>query len=67
MVRINHMSNCMVCHAPSFAKNDLVRGLVSMPGKHPPPPYYTADSGNFARANTTFIFQDGNNTVSYPG
>ncbi len=26
LVRINHMSNCMLCHAPSAGKADLVRG-----------------------------------------
>jgi hypothetical protein len=58
LVRMNHMCNCMVCHAPSLGKNDLVRGLVPKPGEDPPPLYYTSNQGDFVRANTTFLHQD---------
>src|SRR5262249_13168135 len=40
LVRMNHLCNCMVCHAPSQSKEDLVRGRVPVPGEDPPPLYY---------------------------
>jgi cell division protein FtsN len=58
LVRINHLSNCVMCHAPSQAKEDLIRGRIPIPGEDPPPLYYNATSGLFARANTTFLRQD---------
>src|SRR5262249_28324647 len=33
LVRVNHLRNCFLCHAPSFDERDLVRGLVPTPGK----------------------------------
>jgi HEAT repeats len=58
VVRINHLSNCMVCHSPSLAKGDLVRGRVPMPGEDPPPLYYQERTGIFVRADITFLRQD---------
>jgi hypothetical protein len=58
LVRINHLSNCMVCHAPSLAKDDLIRGRVPMPGEDPPPLYYAEQSGLFVRADITYLRQD---------
>ena len=58
LVRVNHLSNCMVCHAPSLSKDDLVRGRLPMPGEDPPPLYYGAASGLFVKADTTFLRQD---------
>jgi hypothetical protein len=58
VVRISHLSNCMVCHSPSLAKDDLVRGRVPMPGEDPPPLYYQARTGIFVRADITFLRQD---------
>jgi hypothetical protein len=58
VVRINHLCNCVLCHAPSFAKDDLIRGRVPIPGEDPPPLYYNASSGFFVRANTTYLRQD---------
>jgi hypothetical protein len=58
LVRINHLCNCVLCHAPSFAKDDLIRGRVPIPGEDPPPLYYNASSGFFVRANTTYLRQD---------
>lgn len=58
LVRINHMSNCLLCHAPSLAKDDLIRGRIPIPGEDPPPLYYHATSGLFVRANTTYLRQD---------
>jgi hypothetical protein len=58
VVRVNHLCNCMVCHAPSLAKDDMVRGRVPLPGEDPPPLYYRASSGLFVRADVTYIRQD---------
>jgi hypothetical protein len=59
LVRINHMSNCCLCHAPSPTKADLVRGRVPIPGEDPPPLYYAETTGDlFIRADITFLQQD---------
>jgi hypothetical protein len=58
LVRVNHLSNCMVCHAPSQARADLVRGRVPMPGEEPPPAYDAETSGQFVRADITCLRQD---------
>jgi HEAT repeat protein len=61
VVRVNHLSNCMLCHPPSLARTDLVRGAVPAAGQPLPPPtasqYY--DNGTiFVRADTTYLRQD---------
>lgn len=58
IVRVNHLCNCMLCHAPSLAKDDLIRGRVPMPGEDPPPLYYAATTGIFVRADITYLRQD---------
>jgi hypothetical protein len=61
LVRVNHLLNCALCHAPSFQRGDLVRG--SIPSKDralPPPgtvPYY-GGSGQVIRADITYLRQD---------
>ncbi len=62
VVRINHLSNCLMCHPASLVRTDLVRGAVPTPGQPLPPPstpsqYY--DNGSiFVRADTTYLKQD---------
>jgi hypothetical protein len=59
LVRLNHMRNCLLCHAPSASPTDgLVRGLVPTPGQPLPRLYYAGQSGNFVRADITFLRQD---------
>jgi hypothetical protein len=58
VVRVNHLCNCMLCHAPSLAKDDLVRGSVPLPGEDPPPLYYQERTGLFVRADLTYLRQD---------
>ena len=58
MVRINHMTNCCLCHALSSSKDDLVRGRIPTPGQELPPSYYQADDGLFVRADMTYLRQD---------
>ncbi len=58
LVRVNHMRNCTLCHAPSFVSTDPIRGLVPTPGQALPVVYYQSQSGNFVRADVTYIKQD---------
>ena len=53
IVRVNHLGNCILCHAPSTDRADLVRGAVPTPGQALPAPvttpqYYERGSGIFA-------------------
>lgn len=58
LVRINHLRNCYLCHAPSTDRNDLVRGVVPIPGEPLPRVYYNRSEGNFVRADVTYLKQD---------
>jgi hypothetical protein len=58
LVRINHMQNCCLCHAPSYNAADWVPGRVMEPGKPIPAEYYGAPHGAFVRADITFLRQD---------
>jgi len=61
VVRINHLRNCLMCHAPSTATSDLVRGRVPVPGEALPPAieYYDGrNDGIFVRADITYLRQD---------
>jgi hypothetical protein len=59
LVRVNHMRSCLLCHAPSANKDDgLVRGRVPTPGEPLPQAYYEAETGNFVRADITYLRQD---------
>jgi hypothetical protein len=61
LVRINHLSNCTMCHATSTSQNDLVRGVIPIPGQALPPittPYYGGQQGPFVRADVTYLKQD---------
>jgi hypothetical protein len=75
LVRINHVQNCLLCHAASVKSTDFVRAIVPNPDLPPPrsrkvaPPYYGGSSGVFARADVTYLKQDFSvvHTVSNPG
>jgi HEAT repeat protein len=58
LVRVNHLGNCVLCHAPSTAKDDLVRGVVPVRGEPLPEVYYESKSGSFVRADVTYLRQD---------
>ncbi|MCI0380039.1 MAG: HEAT repeat domain-containing protein [Gemmataceae bacterium] len=63
MVRINHLANCLLCHAPSFQNADLVRGRVPLRGQPLPAPvsstaYYEGSQGIFVQASVTYLRQD---------
>jgi HEAT repeats len=62
VVRINHLGNCVLCHAPSTDRTELVRGAVPTPGQPLPAPIttpqYYETGGTFVRADITYIRQD---------
>jgi hypothetical protein len=57
VVRINHLCNCVLCHAPSLEKGDPVRGGVAIPGERFETRYSRGGSF-FVRADRTFLRQD---------
>jgi hypothetical protein len=58
VVRINHLRNCLLCHAPSTDEEDPLRGIVPTPGKRLPTAYYHSKEGDFVRADITYLRQD---------
>lgn len=60
LVRVNHFSNCTLCHAPSTNASDQARGLVPRYGEPIPVTYYQTNSPNaaFVRADVTYLRQD---------
>lgn len=76
LVKVSHLSNCVLCHAPSFSTTDLVRGAVpiqglAIPGPATSPAYYagpaSASVGRlFVRADITFLRQDFSVTQPVP-
>jgi gluconolactonase len=63
LVRINHLGNCVLCHAPSTARTDLVRGIVPRPGERlrtSTPQYDQREDPEalFVRADITYLRQD---------
>ncbi|HMF11438.1 MAG TPA: HEAT repeat domain-containing protein [Gemmataceae bacterium] len=57
LVAVNHLRNCLLCHAPSFDNSDPGRGAVPDPLKPLASRYYDSD-GIFARADVTYLKQD---------
>ena len=68
VVRVNHLGNCVLCHAPSTTKDDPMRGVVPERGTPLPEVYYESRSGSFVRADVTYLKQDFSlmQTVSQP-
>jgi hypothetical protein len=61
LVRVNHLKNCLMCHAPSFADRDTVPGRVPVAGKKLELVYYSGPRRSediFVRADITYIRQD---------
>jgi hypothetical protein len=59
VVRVNHLRNCQLCHAPSTDSKDPLRGAVPTPGKPLPlRVYYAEGSSGFVRADITYLRQD---------
>jgi hypothetical protein len=58
VVRVNHLRNCLLCHAPSNSKTEPIRGLVPEKGKEIPVEYYDSRQGTFVRADVVYLKQD---------
>jgi hypothetical protein len=58
LVRVNHLRNCLMCHAPSVSDREPVRGLVPEKGKELPVVYYERGRGPFVRADVVYLKQD---------
>ena len=60
LVQLNHLKNCLLCHAASADASDRVRGLVPDPDRLPTTSRteYYRGSGLFARAEVTYLVQD---------
>ncbi len=58
VVSINHLRNCLLCHAPSTAVKDPLRGIVPTPGQPLPRVYYSSSKGDLVRADVTYLRQD---------
>ena len=63
LVGINHMRNCLLCHAPSISSSDSVRGLIPHTSKPLPTHYYDSldrvgDVTFAVRADITYLEQD---------
>jgi sugar lactone lactonase YvrE len=62
VVRVNHLRNCVLCHAASLDTGDKVRGRIPPTNLPLPPPssrqYYVDNSGDFVRADITYLQQD---------
>ena len=63
LVGINHLRNCLLCHAPSISTSDSARGLIPHASRPLPPEYYGSGGGRdlvpFAvRADITYLEQD---------
>jgi hypothetical protein len=60
LVRVNHVGNCLLCHAPSAGTADPVRGRVPSPGEARGGSSYSGGSSQdlFVRADVTYLRQD---------
>jgi len=58
LVRINHLRNCVLCHAPSQDEKDLMRAPIPSPGQRLPEVYYQKLTGPTVRADVTYLRQD---------
>jgi hypothetical protein len=61
LVRVNHLRNCLLCHAPATDVKDLVRAPIPTPGEPLPEIYYDSQSrsrGPSVRADVTYFRQD---------
>jgi HEAT repeats len=65
VVRLNHLRNCLLCHAPSHGADDLVVAPVPTPGEPLSTLYYgdaapvaPKEGDLFVRADVTYLRQD---------
>lgn len=59
LVCVNHLRNCLLCHATSQSHRDTLRALIPTPGKTLPPFYFCpSKTDTFVRADVTYLKQD---------
>jgi hypothetical protein len=60
MVRINHLHNCLLCHAVSLGKDESVTAPIPTPGRPLPAVYYERSPRglHFVRADIVYFRQD---------
>jgi hypothetical protein len=62
VVRVNHFRNCLLCHAPSFSRQDPVVGVIPSPDRPVPSgvsrAYYGNNGIGLVRADVTYLRQD---------
>jgi hypothetical protein len=58
VVKVNHLRNCLLCHAPSVSTSDAIRGMVPEKGQPLPEVYYESRRGTFVRADVVYLKQD---------
>jgi mono/diheme cytochrome c family protein len=58
IAKVNHLRNCVLCHAPSEGADDPVLGFVPKLGEEIPITYYAQPNGDFVRADVTYLRQD---------
>ena len=69
VVKVNHLRNCLLCHAPSLSEKDPMCAAVPKPGQELPPVYRGVRDGDVIRADVTYLRQDFSllQTVADPG
>jgi hypothetical protein len=55
LVRVNHLRNCLLCHAPSTDTRDPVRASIPVPGTEA---YYENQAAPSVRADVVYLRQD---------
>jgi hypothetical protein len=58
VVKVNHLRNCVLCHAPAKDRDDPVLGFVPQQGEPIPTGYDMDRAGGFVRADVTYLRQD---------
>jgi hypothetical protein len=58
LVKVNHLRNCVLCHATSHESTEPLRGQIPTPGQELPQIYYNSNKGNFVRADVVYLRQD---------
>ena len=55
---MNHLRNCLLCHAPSADGTAACLGFIPKPGEAIPVEYYAHPKGDFVRADVTYLRQE---------
>jgi hypothetical protein len=58
LVRVNHLANCLLCHAPASKKDGVMHGVVPIRGRSLADVYCFDRNQKLVRADITYIKQD---------